>query len=225
MSDLSWLDRLAHDLRGPLAPLQTAAQLLSLPDLPATQRDELAAIIVRQTEALTGMIQELADWISLLRGNPIGARVPCDLGYLLATARSSLDADSRALVVIHAPDAPLEMHADAHRLVQAFATLIRLRLRLGDGQPLALTLQPAGAEACIAFGEGIVFGEGIGATAAIAQALERALVAPSPESGGLGLSVPIAVAMVAAHGGRVQWQGDAHQRRLLCHLPLTRAND
>lgn len=223
MSDLSWLDRLAHDLRGPLAPLQTAAQLLSLPDLPAAQRDELAAIIVRQTEALTGMIQELADWTSLQRGNPLGARAPCDLGYLLATARSSLDADSRALVVIHAPDAPLEMHADAHRLVQAFATLIRLRL--GDGQPLALTLQPAGAEACIAFGEGIVFGEGIGATVAIAQALERALVAPSPESGGLGLSVPIAVAMVAAHGGRVQWQGDAHQRRLLCHLPLTRADD
>ena len=36
--DYAWLDRLAHDLRGPLAPLQTASYLLQRDDLDETRR-------------------------------------------------------------------------------------------------------------------------------------------------------------------------------------------
>ena len=56
------LDRLAHDLRGPLSPLQTAAYLLRRPDLEPERRDELLAIIDRQTTRLSSMVQEVSDW-------------------------------------------------------------------------------------------------------------------------------------------------------------------
>src|SRR3546814_13244690 len=45
----AWLDRLAHDLRGPLAPLQTASYLLQRDALDPARRTELRELLDRQT--------------------------------------------------------------------------------------------------------------------------------------------------------------------------------
>ena len=57
-----WFDRLAHDLKGPLAPLQTAAFLLRSDTLPPERQRELADVVDRQTRRLNRMIEELGDW-------------------------------------------------------------------------------------------------------------------------------------------------------------------
>ena len=49
---LRGLERLAHDLRGPLAPLQTAAYLLRNGQLDDTRQLELYDLIERQTRRL-----------------------------------------------------------------------------------------------------------------------------------------------------------------------------
>ena len=55
----AWLDRLAHDLRGPLAPLQTASYLLQRDDLDPARRTELLVLLERQTQRLARMLDEL----------------------------------------------------------------------------------------------------------------------------------------------------------------------
>jgi signal transduction histidine kinase len=58
-----WLDRIAHDLRGPLMPLQTAAYLLRSGQLDPVRQAELVDVIDRQTRQLSRMIEELGDWL------------------------------------------------------------------------------------------------------------------------------------------------------------------
>ena len=60
--DAKWLDRLAHDLRGPLAPLQTASYLLQREDLDPARRQELLGMLERQTRRLGRMLDEIDDW-------------------------------------------------------------------------------------------------------------------------------------------------------------------
>ena len=54
IASLQWLDRLAHDLRGPLTPLQTAAYLLRSGQVTPERQQELFALIERQTRQLGG---------------------------------------------------------------------------------------------------------------------------------------------------------------------------
>ncbi|HEY9400556.1 MAG TPA: histidine kinase dimerization/phospho-acceptor domain-containing protein, partial [Luteimonas sp.] len=62
IATVPWLDRLAHDLRGPLTPLQTAAYLLRSGQVEGERQQELFVLIERQTQVLVRMIEELSDW-------------------------------------------------------------------------------------------------------------------------------------------------------------------
>src|SRR5690606_14176339 len=79
----TWLDRLAHDLRGPLAPLQTATYLLQREDLDPARRAELLAMLERQAQRLARMREELDDWRRIGRGNLLGTRQESELALLL----------------------------------------------------------------------------------------------------------------------------------------------
>lgn len=214
MSDPAWLDRLAHDLRGPLGPIQTAAELLGMDALGADQQRELIEMIRRQSRVLARMIDELADWTSIERGRLLGPRETSDLDWLLETAAAALGKERAARIVLpqSQPQAVL-LDADPRRLVQAFATMLRVRLEQQSEAPLRVALElPGDGMVQIRFGDPIdmrgheppPFG------------------AAAPRSDGLGLSTVIAAAIVAAHRGTIAWEGLAQTRTLVCSLPLVR---
>ena len=77
-NDKPWFDRLAHDLRSPLTSLQTAAYLLRTDPGGANSR-ELADIVVRQSQRMARMIEELDDWGRAQQGRLVdrGERRSC----------------------------------------------------------------------------------------------------------------------------------------------------
>ena len=76
--DKPWFDRLAHDLRGPLTSLQTAAYLLRT-DPAGPNAKDLADLVVRQSQRMGRMIEELDDWSRAEQRRLVDRREQVDL--------------------------------------------------------------------------------------------------------------------------------------------------
>src|SRR5690606_17154997 len=135
--DPAWLDRLAHDLRGPLAPLQTATYLLQREDLDPARRTELLALLERQTQRLARMLDELDDWRRIDRGNLLGTRQDSELALLLDHA---LVASGLAGTPVDDDGSAACVRVDAQRMTQVLRTLLDYSLAR-DGMAPALSLR------------------------------------------------------------------------------------
>ena len=209
------LDRLVHDLKGPLAPLQTAAYLLGRDDLPPERRRELLDTLERQSRRLGQMIEEAGDWVRASQERLVSRHEPCELALLLDTAIGGI-AGCTVEPRVPAELAALVITGDETRLLQMLATLIRHACARDPEHTPALVV------AALPDGVRITVSDR-GPTldlAALAGLLEQPH--PEPADAGLGLRLLIADAIVRAHGGTlVAAPGDAGQGlALVCELPL-----
>ncbi|MEO6226458.1 MAG: histidine kinase dimerization/phospho-acceptor domain-containing protein [Thermomonas sp.] len=133
--DAGMFERLAHDLRGPLTPLRTAAFLLRRGDTGPEQQRELLEIIDRQTERLGCMLQEVADWQSAVHGRLQGRPELSELEILLAQASDELQPVDAIQLDLDDEIKPASIAGDAQRLVQMFASLMSYaQARAVDGK-------------------------------------------------------------------------------------------
>ena len=214
-TDVPLLDRLVHDLKGPLAPLQTAAYLLSRDDLPPERRRELLDTLERQSRRLGQMIDEAGDWVRASQQRLVSRRDPCELALLIDTTIGGIAGCTVA------PRVPAELveqpvAGDEARLLQMLATLIRhASARDPGGTPeLVVASIPQGVRISVSDR----------GPALDPAALADVFVQPTaqPADAGLGLRLLIASAIASAHGGTlVAAPGEGGKGLLLvCELPL-----
>jgi signal transduction histidine kinase len=206
-----WLDRIAHDLRGPLMPLQTAAYLLRSGQLDSDRQAELIGVIERQTRQLTRMIDELGDWMRASQQRLLGPREPCDIALLLEYA-----ATGAQIPLPRVEDASdgATVDGDTQRLTQLLRILLAYAATAGatptvrmdriDARLQVDVLAPADEE-----------------EEAPAAALFEAPQS-TPFDGGLGLQLLLAKRIAEAHGGTLDASDADGQRRLRLTLPLSR---
>lgn len=214
--DTTWFDRLAHDLRGPLTPLQTAAYLLKTGQIEPAQQQELFALIERQTRVLAGMIDELGDWSQANRGLLSCGRDPCDLGMLLEIAFSTVKPVDGVMPMIRdGSDGALVM-GDQVRLVELLRTLTGYVMSRVPAATPTIHVSRHGAMVRIDI---CATGETSADPAEIAAMFERPL--PEPYDGGLGLRLLIARAIAVAHSGSLMAEALPGGRLLIrCDLPV-----
>ncbi|MGI8560410.1 MAG: sensor histidine kinase [Luteimonas sp.] len=209
----SWMDRLAHDLRGPLSPMQTAVYLLRDELVVGSERAELLAVMERQLRRLGGMIDEVSDLGRAEKGRLVARREPLDLELLIADITARLHA--RPPEITFAPDVQtVELNGDVLRLGQLFRVLLGLQLTRGV---------PAAVQAHIAWAAPgrlrmVCVVPCHDATDALAHAL-LAMPQTDPPDEGLGLGVMIACAIAEAHGGHLEAQAGNHAVELVLELP------
>lgn len=213
-----WFDRLVHDLKGPLAPLQTAAYLLKADGLPPARQRELLEIVDRQSRRLTAMIDEASDWARGTQQRLVTRREPCLLATVLDLAIGAVPGcaiepasepwDQTGL-------ASLVVLGDEPRLVQMFMALIGYAAWRDPSRTPTLALSRGGAgvraRLCDA---GAPMGR---------EALAALFTEPSPEpyDDGLGLHLMIADAIARAHGGALSAADrDGGGLCLQCELPI-----
>ena len=210
---LRWLDRLAHDLRGPLTPLQTAAYLLRSGQLEPERQQELFVLIERQTRRLAQMIDELGDWSRASQGTLVGTCEPCEPALLLDTAISGIRFDGSARPVVVDNTGVVHVHGDPVRLIQLLRTLIQFATTRSHVPQVRMLI----AGECVQI-------DVIGARAAPEPSQPGMLFEqPLPEPGdeGLGLHMLIARAIAEAHAGTLTARTVAEGTLLLrCELPL-----
>lgn len=203
-----FLATLAHELRGPLAPLANAAHLLrtpgAAPDLP-----RVAALIDRQVAQLQRLVDDLLDVARIQRGKVALDRRRVSLGAVVdqavEAARPLVEARQHVLTVVP-PPAPVEVDADPGRLVQVFVNLLGNAAKFTDpGGRITVTLDAAGGEALARVHD---TGDGIPPDQ-LGHIFELFAQAPTPsKSGGLGIGLALVRDLVALHGGTVQARSD-----------------
>lgn len=211
MSDpLLWLDRVAHDLRGPLMPLQTAAYLLRSGQLDAAKHAELIDVIERQTRQLARMIDELGDWMRAGQQKLVGTPEDCDPALLLEYAATG--AQLPAPRVEDASDGAT-VAGDTQRLTQLLRILLGYAVARGDAPIVRLERVDGRLRIDVR-------------ADATDDAMPASALFEAPQSnpfdGGLGLQLLLAQRIAEAHGGTLEARDIDGQRWLRCELPLSR---
>ncbi len=207
------LERLAHDLRGPLSPLQTAAFLLRRDDIDPERQQELLEIIDRQTTRLSGMVQEVSDWMRARQSRLVDRREPVGVPMLVELACAATDPTVR----LDLPDTidAAEIDGDAQRLVQMLSTLVGfMQARAGEAgivvrvasvdDGVQIVLEAPGApwtdgerDGLFRGAQAVPFDEGLGMRLLVSQAIaeahggELSAVAPTTDGARLEVRLPL----------------------------------
>ncbi len=225
---------LAHELRGPLAPLRQAAQVLSSPAADDPQGERARAVVGRQVDHLARLVDDLLDAARISRGKVTLRRERVDLTDVV---RSVVD-DHRAelkqagvAVELNLPGGPAWVEGDPVRLAQVAGNLLHNAWKFTprDGRvAVTLTTEEGRARVTVAdTGAGIepellphvftMFAQGDRDNG-------------SRSAGGLGLGLAVVRGLVEMHGGKVaaasagRGQGSAFTFELpLCEGPAAAA--
>ena len=210
MSERPLFERLVHDLKGPLSPLQTAAYLLRRRELPDERRVELAETIERQSRRMAGMIEEMGDWVRARENRLVQRMRPVDIQMLLDLAVGAA-AGCTAVGEVAPELADRHVLGDESRLQQALTSLLAFS-QWRSPLPPGLHARREGDQVLIEVTDA-------GDAPDDASAL---LVDPLPEPHdlGLGLRLVIAEAIVRAHGGTMTANALAPGLAFRIALPL-----
>src|SRR3569623_1293795 len=219
----SFLAILAHELRNPLAPIQSCVDLIRrAPGEPLTPK--MIDVLERQTAALSRLVDDLLD-VSRIKADKIALRPePLDLVELIDNAVSScagLIEQRRHTLTVEAPAQPIEVIADSVRLAQVVCNLINNAARYTE--PAGQIVVSCGAEDGFAWLR--VRDTGLGNPPALQTTIFDMFVQErvrSDGSGGLGLGLALARRLVELHNGaiRVESEGPGKGSMFEVRLPL-----
>lgn len=197
--------RVSHELRTPLAGLQGAAELLLRRDLPPEKRNVLLELIERDTKRLAQLVGNFVDLHSAFGAGPEDYRfqvveVPPLLEQAVAEASRG---DRRHRFRIEADASLPPARADIESVRRVFANLLSNAIKFSpQGGDITVGAQASASEITIRVAD-----QGIGiapeAIPRIFGGLYQQEPADTRRFAGVGLGLPLAKAIVAAHGGRV----------------------
>jgi PAS domain S-box-containing protein len=201
-----FLAMLAHELRNPLAPISSAAQLLMLANVDAQRAHKAGDIILRQVRHLTDLVDDLLDVSRVTRGLVQIEHNVLDLQNVLHSAleqaRPLMDARQHQLTVDLDP-APMRVSGDKTRLVQVVVNLLNNAAKYTpQGGRISLSLTREAGEACITVTDN---GSGIAPSLLpyVFDLFIQAERTPDRAQGGLGLGLALVKRITALHNGSV----------------------
>jgi PAS domain S-box-containing protein len=122
-----FLAMLAHELRNPLSPIQSALDVAQLKPDDQETVTWAHGIIARQTRQLSRLVDDLLDVSRITRGKISLRREPVDIREavhgVIESLRGAISA-RRQTVSISMPDQPLHIDADPTRIAQALSNII-----------------------------------------------------------------------------------------------------
>jgi PAS domain S-box-containing protein len=202
-----FLAMLAHELRGPLAPLRNMLDFMKRASGDAGQLEQAQSTMQRQLDHLVRLVDDLLDISRITRDKIELRREHVDLAsiiYQSVEVCRPLAESANHRISINLPDEPIYLHADAVRLTQVFSNLLNNSCKYTEpGGRISLTADRRGGEVTVQ-----VKDSGVGISpeklrsvfemfAQVDQTLERS-------QGGLGIGLTLVKRLVEMHGGSVE---------------------
>jgi len=123
-----FLSTVSHELRTPLTSIRSFSEILhDNPAIPEHQRREFLHIVIRESERLTRLINDLLDLAKIESGNMEWRMAPVDPGQVLraaADATGQLFREKGVALKVGAPRTPARISADLDRLTQVMINLL-----------------------------------------------------------------------------------------------------
>jgi len=200
-----FLATLAHELRNPLAPINSGLHILRTAQDPA-QSEVALAIMARQVGQMVRLVDDLLDVARITTGK---VDLQCEPLELAAAIRDAVETSAPEggqpppPITIHAPQERVWVNADRMRLAQVFANLLNNSAKYSDPeQPISITFERDGDQAVIR-----VRDAGIGIDAEmlprVFELFRQADRSGGRSRGGLGIGLSLVKRIVELHGGTV----------------------
>ncbi|MGX4640877.1 sensor histidine kinase [Massilia sp. SYSU DXS3249] len=206
-----FLAMLAHELRNPLAPIASAAELLKIGIASEERVRKSSEVISRQVKHMTSLVDDLLDISRVTRGLIQLESVPLDVmaivGGAVEQARPLIEAREHLLTVEPGPEGASVM-GDPNRLVQVLANLLNNAAKYTPrGGRIGVSVECAPGTAAIRIRDN---GIGIGSTLLpqVFDLFTQAERTPDRSQGGLGIGLALVKNVVTLHGGTVTAHSD-----------------
>ncbi len=220
-----FLALLAHELRGPLAPLRNGLELIKRSEA-ETLRQRACALMERQLEQLIRLVNDLLDASRVARGKIELHRALVEIGAsvreVAEVERPLAEAAGLQLETI-VPAEPLFVHGDPMRLTQVFRNLLQnARKYTETGGRIEIRLAREHGQAVVRIKD-----TGMGIPPAKLEAIFEMFAQIEPgvprSQGGLGIGLALARRLLALHGGTVHAlsEGPGRGSEFVVQLPLT----
>ena len=201
-----FLATLAHELRGPLAPLASVLELWKRSDSPELL-ERARETMQRQLGQMVRLIDDLLDLNRITRNRLELRKTRVELATVIAHAveacRPLIDGRGQTIAVT-LPEEPCRLHADPARLAQVFANLLNNSSKYTDpaGQISLSARRDAGAVAVSVRDTGI--GIPPEKLAGVFEMFSQVDSALERSQGGLGIGLTIVKRLVELHDGSVE---------------------
>ena len=197
-----FLATLAHELRNPLAPINSGIHILRTAKAPGLTATALE-IMERQVGQMVRLVDDLLDVARITTGKVEIRREPIDLAAAINDAIETSAPSLADRFTLHAPEAPMLVSADRTRLAQVFANLLNNSAKYSEpGQPIDLTFGRDGSDAVIKVRDA---GMGIHPEMLprVFEMFRQADGTGGRSRGGLGVGLSLVKRIVELHGGTV----------------------
>jgi signal transduction histidine kinase len=219
---------LSHELRNPLAAIDSAVKLIQHKTLFDPQLGWARDVLARQIAHLGRLIDDLLDISRISRGKITLRREPVELVAVLAraveTVRPIIEARRHDLQV-QLPERPLRLNGDLVRLTQVVSNLLSNAAKYspeGSRIDVNAAIEPGlngAADVAIRVKD---IGMGIAAEE-LPQVFElfRQLDRSNHDEGGLGVGLALSRGLVELHGGTIEAHSDGagHGSEFIVRLP------
>jgi len=210
-----FLAMMAHELRNPLAPIRNVAELLGRRLESQPDAAPLLAILHRQSDQLTRLVDDLLD-VSRISQGRINLRMQSiDIAVVLDQAVETirpLVAEKSHQLRIRKPLFPVYVNGDTARLVQSLGNVLHNAAKYTDaGGEIDVDIQQSAGEVRIAVRDS---GTGI-APDLLPNVFDLFVQSPRTldrSEGGLGIGLTVVKQLVQMHGGTVLAQSEGQGR-------------
>ena len=206
-----FLAMLAHELRNPLAPISTAANLLKVGATDPKRVQQASEIISRQVKHMTDLVDDLLDVSRVTRGLVQLDNELVDLKVVVTHAieqvRPIIETRHHKLSV-HIASGPVVVRGDRTRLVQVVANLLNNAAKYTpQGGQIIVSLEVQNGKVSIQVRDN---GSGIAPTLLpyVFNLFAQGERTPDRSQGGLGLGLSLVKHITSLHGGEATAESD-----------------
>ncbi|MEZ4425697.1 MAG: PAS domain S-box protein [Gemmatimonadota bacterium] len=220
-----FLATLAHELRNPLAPLQSCLEILRLEADESERSRRTREVMERQLTTLVRLIDDLLDVARVSKGHMELRTSRLDLREAIQAAvelsRPLIERRGHALT-LHLSSQPVWIEADSTRLAQVFGNLLTNAAKYTDsGGRIDVSLTQDEATVAVRVAD---TGRGIppDRLAEVFDMFTQVHGRDDAGQGGLGIGLALVRKLVDLHGGRVEVESAGRDRgsAFTVHLPL-----
>ncbi|HXD15917.1 MAG TPA: PAS domain S-box protein [Vicinamibacterales bacterium] len=202
---------LAHELRGPIAPIVTAVKLLQAKGPKEPSLERFRQTILRQATQLSTLVEDLLDIGRITAGKIRLEKTRVDLRDVVKQAvETSMPLIERHQhrLEVQVPDEPAYVEADAARLAQVAANLLNNAAKYSaDGGQIEVRLTEEQGMGVVS-----VRDQGVGIPLDMIDRIFDRFIQVGTSGhraeGGLGIGLSIVKALVELHGGSVEVRSD-----------------
>ena len=206
-----FLAMLAHELRNPLAPIRAAADLLAIANLGEERIRQTSAVISRQVQHMSSLVDDLLDISRVTRGLIELAGADLDIKRVVADAveqvRPLVEARLHELTVISSAE-PAHIMGDHKRLVQILANILNNAVKYTQRGGRILVRTETTDDQVILSVEDNGAGVPHELQPYVFDLFSQAARSSDRAQGGLGIGLALVQSLVVLHGGQVTCHSD-----------------